>query len=159
MSEEERSYIFALRTTANREDQVLDFVAANAERKGIDIYSLFRPHGLRGYIFIEAPSRQAAEESISRVPYARGLLSKHLEYSEVESMLEQAKTEVNIRKNDIVEIITGPFKREKAKVVRIDQVKEEVIVELLEAAVPIPITVKLDSVRVIRREEGAEENE
>jgi len=158
--EEKSSYIFALRTTANREDQVLDFIAANAERKGIDIYSLFRPHGLRGYIFIEAPSRQNAEDSAMRVPYARGLLPKSLDYSEVESMLEQAKTEVDIRKNDIVEIITGPFKREKAKVVRIDQMKEEVIVELLEAAVPIPITVKLDSVRVIRREEGeSAENE
>ncbi len=156
---EEKSYIFALRTTANREDQVLDFVAANAERKGIPIYSLFRPHGLRGYIFVEAGNRADVEESASRVPYARGILSKPLEYSEVESMLEQAKTEVNIKKNDIVEIITGPFKREKAKVIRIDQVKEEVIVELLEAAVSIPITVKLDSVRVIRREEGEEENE
>jgi transcription termination/antitermination protein NusG len=155
MSERE-SYIFALRTTANREDQVLDFVSANAERKGIKIYSIFRPHGLRGYIFIEAATRQDAEEAISKVPYARGILPKFLEYSEVESMLEQTKTEVNIKKNDIVEIITGPFKREKAKVVRIDQTKEEVIVELLEAAVPIPITVKLDSVRVIRRDE--EEN-
>ena len=159
MTEEDRTYIFALRTTANREDQVLDFVVANAERKGIKIYSAFRPHGLRGYIFLEASSRIDAEEAISRVPYARGLLPKHLEYSEVESMLEQAKTEVNIRKNGVVEIITGPFKREHAKVVRIDQIKEEVIVELLEAAVPIPITVKLDSVKVIRREESEEEEE
>ncbi len=159
MSEEERTYIFALRTTANREDQVLDFVAANAERKGIKVFSAFRPHGLRGYIFLEAASRTDAEESVSKVPYARGILPKHLEYSEVESMLEQSKTEVNIRKNDIVEIITGPFKREHAKVVRIDQIKDEVVVELLEAAVPIPITVKLDSVKVIRREEGEGENE
>ena len=159
MSEEEKTYIFALRTTANREDQVLDFVAANAERKGIKIYSAFRPHGLRGYIFVEAASRTDAEGGIARVPYARGLLDKPLEYSEVESMLEQSKTEVNIEKNDIVEIITGPFKREQAKVVRIDAIKEDVIVELLEAAVPIPITVKLDSVKVIRREEGEGENE
>ena len=72
-------------------------------------------------------------------------------------MLEQVKIQVNIQKNDIVEIISGPFKREKAKVARIDQQKEEVVVELLEAAIPIPITVKLDSVKVIRREE--KENE
>lgn len=159
MTEETKTYIFALRTTANREDQVLDFVAANAERKGIRVYSAFRPHGLRGYIFIEAPTRADAEEAVSRVPYARGLLPKSLEYAEVESMLEQSKAEVNIKKNDIVEIITGPFKREQAKVVRIDTIKEEVIVELLEAAVPIPITVKLDSVKVIRREEGESEDE
>jgi len=36
----------------------------------------------------------------------------------------------------------------------VDQTKEEVVVELLEAAIPIPITVKLDSVKVIRRDEG-----
>ena len=71
-------------------------------------------------------------------------------------MLEQVKIQVNIQKNDIFEIISGPFKREKAKVTRIDQAKEEVIVELLEAAVPIPITVKLDAVKVIRREEEKE---
>ena len=59
---------------------------------------------------------------------------------------------------DIVELISGPFKREQAKVIRIDKTKEEVVVELLEAAVPIPITVKLDAVKVIRREsdEGEE---
>jgi len=59
---------------------------------------------------------------------------------------------MNIQKFDVVEIISGPFKREQAKVTRIDKTKEEVVVELLEAAVPIPITVKMDSVKVIRRE-------
>ena len=49
-------------------------------------------------------------------------------------------------------MISGPFKREQAKVIRIDKTKEEVVVELLEAAVSIPITVKMDSVKVIRRE-------
>ena len=112
-----------------------------------------KPHGLRGYIFIEAESRQVAEEAFRGVPYAKGLLPKSVEYNQIEQMLEQVKTQVNIQKNDIVEIISGPFNKEKAKVTRINQQKEEVILELLEAAVPIPITVKLDSVKVIRREE------
>lgn len=149
--------IFALKTTANREDQVLDFVSSNAEKKGINIYSIVHPHGLRGYIFIEAESKQEVEEAFHGVPYARGLLPAPVEYPEIEHMLEQVKATVNIQKNDVVEIISGPFKREKAKVTRIDQQKEEVVLELLEAAVPIPITVKIDSVKVIRREEGEEE--
>ena len=144
--------IFALRTTANREDQVLDFVSSNAQKKSLNVYSIIRPHGLRGYIFIEAESREIAEEAFHGVPYARGLLPSPVNYKEIEHMLEQVKVAVNIQKNDIVEIISGPFKRENAKVNRVDQQKEEVIVELLEAAVPIPITVKLDSVKVIRRE-------
>jgi len=36
--------------------------------------------------------------------------------------------------------------------------KDEVIVELLEAAVPIPITVKIDSVKVIRRDTEEDED-
>jgi transcriptional antiterminator NusG len=152
--------IFALRTTANREDQVSDFVAANAKRKNLEVYSIIRPHGMRGYIFIEAKDKSAAEEAYMGVPYARGLLPHPLDYKEIEHMLEQSKAHIDIRKNDIVEIISGPgFKGEKAKVMRIDKDKEEVVVELLEAAVPIPITVSLDSVKVIRREneEGEEE--
>lgn len=148
--------IFALRTTANREDQVFDFVSSNAIKKNLGVFSLIKPHGLRGYIFIEAESHEVAEEAFHGIPYARGLLPNQVKYSEIEHMLEQIKTTVNIQKNDIVEIISGPFKREQAKVSRIDLQKEEVVVELLEAAVPIPITVKLDSVKVIRRESGEE---
>ena len=148
----ENETIFALRTTANREDQVMDFVTSNAVKKKIEVYSVIRPHGMRGYIFVEAATKTDAEQAAFNIPYARGILKDPVKYSEIEHMLEQVKHEVNIQKNDIVEIISGPFKRENAKVTRIDKVKEEVVVELLEAAVPIPITVKMDAVKVIRRE-------
>ena len=144
--------IFALRTTANREDQVMDFVTSNAVKKKIEVYSVVRPHGMRGYIFIEAATKTDAEQAAFNIPYARGILKDPVKYSEIEHMLEQVKHEMNIQKSDIVEIISGPFKRENAKVTRIDKTKEEVVVELLEAAVPIPITVKMDAVKVVRRD-------
>ncbi|MBS3097391.1 transcription elongation factor Spt5 [Candidatus Woesearchaeota archaeon] len=156
---EEKITIFALRTTANREDQVMDFVSSNAKRKGLEVYSIIRPHGMRGYIFIEAASRIDAEQAAFNVPYARGILPTPIDFREIEHMLKQVKRDVNIQKNDIVEIISGPFKRENAKVTRIDKQKEEVVVELLEAAVPIPITVRMDAVKVIRRETGEEKEE
>ncbi|MBS3155008.1 transcription elongation factor Spt5 [Candidatus Woesearchaeota archaeon] len=149
--------IYILKTTANREDQVMDFVSTNAEKKKLEVYSLVRPHGLRGYIIIEASKLEEAELAMQGVPYAKQVLPKVLNYSEIEHMLEQVKTQVNMQKNDIVEIISGPFKREKAKIKKIDEAKDEVVVELLEATVPIPITVKMDSVKVIRREGEAEE--
>ena len=144
--------IFALRTTANREDQVMDFVTSHAVKKKIEVYSVIRPHGMRGYIFIEAATKTDAEQAAFNIPYARGILKDPVKYSEIEHMLEQVKHEMNIQKSDIVEIISGPFKRENAKVTRIDKTKEEVVVELLEAAVPIPITVKMDAVKVVRRD-------
>ena len=149
---EENIQIFGLRTTANREDQVMDFITSNASRKGLEVYSVIRSHGMRGYIFVEAASRTDAEQAAFNVPYARGILPNQIDYHEIEHMLEQVKSEINIKKNDIAEIISGPFKREKCKITRIDKTKEEVVVELLESAVPIPITVKMDAVKVIRRE-------
>ena len=148
-----KTKIFAVRTTANREDQVMSFLVSNAERKNLDIYSVIRPHGMRGYIFIEALDRNSAEQAAYGIPYSRGVLPNVVDYHEMEHMLEQVKKDVNIQKNDIAEIISGPFKREKCKITRVDKQKGDVVVELLEAAVPIPITVKIDSVKVIRRED------
>ncbi len=147
------THIYALRVTSNREDQVMTFVSSNVKRKKVDVYSVIRPHGMRGYIFIEAASKTDAEQAAYGVPYARGILGSEVGYGEIEHMLEQAKKEINIKKNDIAEIISGPFKRENCKISRVDKAKEEVVVELLEAAVPIPITLKMDAVKVIRREE------
>ena len=146
--------IFAVRCTANREEQVLDFLSSNIAKKKLQVYAAFHPHGMRGYIFIETTDLAEAQRAVYQVPYARGVLDKPVSYTEIEHMFDIVKTEVNIQKGDIAEIISGPFKREHVKITRVDQQKEEVIVELLEAAVPIPITVKMDAVKVIRREEG-----
>lgn len=158
MSEDTKAEtLFAVRTTANREDQVLDFISSNVKKKKLAVYSIIRPHGMRGYIFLESKSRTDAEQAAFNVPYARGILPKALDYKEIEHMLEQVKRDINIKKNDVAEIISGPFKREKCKITRIDKAKEEVVVELLEAAVPIPITLNIDAVKVIRRDDDSDE--
>lgn len=144
--------IFALRTTANREEQVMDFISSHATKKGHKIYAIVHPHGMRGYIFVEAENRTEAEAAAQGIPYARGVLANPVNYSEMEHMLETVKVEVNIQKDDIAEIISGPFKTEKCKITRVDKTKEEIVVELLEAAVPIPITLKFDAIKVIRRD-------
>ena len=66
--------------------------------------------------------------------------------------LTPLSTVVGIVEGDLVELVNGPFKGEKARVQQIDQAKEEITVELIEAMVPIPVTVKGDSVRVIEKE-------
>ncbi|MFT4249845.1 MAG: transcription elongation factor Spt5 [Candidatus Woesearchaeota archaeon] len=157
-SQQQTAAIYALRTTANREDQVVAFMASNVKKKKLAVYSVVRPHGMRGYIFVEAGSRSDAEQAAQGVPYAKGLLPNIVDYSEIEHMLEQVKKEHNIKVGDIAEIISGPFKREKAKITRIDQAKEEIVVELLEAVVSIPITLKIDAVKIIRRDDEEYDN-
>jgi transcriptional antiterminator NusG len=90
---QEQVNIFALRTTANREDQVMDFVTSNAKKKKLEVFSIIRAHGMRGYIFLEAATRTDAEQAAFNVPYARGILPKTIEYKEIEHMIEQVKVE------------------------------------------------------------------
>jgi transcriptional antiterminator NusG len=104
-----------------------------------------------------SPDREHAEEAVFNLPYVKGIIPKVIAYADVKSMLEPITADIKIEKNDIVEIISEPFKNEKAKVVRVDKAKNECVVSLLGAAVPIPVTVKLDNIRVIRREELEDE--
>ena len=98
--------IFALRTTANREDQVMDFVVSNAIKKKIEVFSVIRPHGMRGYIFVEAGSRQDAEQAAFNVPYARGILPKEIDYSEIEKHGELKWLDCNENKKLRVSVLT-----------------------------------------------------
>lgn len=153
--------IFIIKVTTNKEEKAVDMIADRAEKKGLNTYSVLRPHGLRGYILLEAEDRESAEESVFNLPYVKGIVGKTIGYEEIKNMVEPSVSTVSIKEGDIVEIIAEPFKKEKAKVLRIDKQKEEVVVSLLGAVVPLPVTIKLDNVRVIRRDESeeVEENE
>jgi transcriptional antiterminator NusG len=145
--------IFIVKVTTNKEEKSIELIADKVNKKGINIYSVAKPHGLRGYIILESPDKENAEEAVFNLPYIKGIIPKQISYEEIKSMIEPRASEVKIEKNDIVEIISESFKNEKAKVVRVDKTKGEAVVSLLAAVVPIPVTVKLDNIRVIRREE------
>lgn len=154
---EYESQIYIVKVTTNKEDKALEMIADKVKKKEIDIYAIARPHGLRGYVFLESPDHKHAEDAVFNLPYVKGIIGETVTYDKVKQMLEPVAADIKIEKNDIIEIISEPFKNEKAKVVRVDKPKNECVVSLLGAAVPIPVTVKLDNIRVIRREELEEE--
>jgi transcription termination/antitermination protein NusG len=149
--------IFIIKVTTNKEERVIDMIADRVQKKNLNVFSVLRPHGLRGYILLEAEDRESAEEAAFDLPYVKGIIGKTISYEEIKNMIEPSVSTVSIKEGDIVELIAEPFKKEKAKVIRIDKQKEEVVVSLLGAVVPLPVTVKIDNVKVIRREEGEEQ--
>jgi transcription termination/antitermination protein NusG len=144
--------IFIIKVTTNKEERAVDMIAERAMKKDIAMFSVSRPHGLRGYIILEAKDRESAEEAVFNLPYVKGIIGKTIQYDEIKGMIEPTALTVSINEGDIVEMIGATLKGEKGKVLRIDKQKEEVVVSLLGAVVPLPLTVKLDNVKVIRRE-------
>ena len=148
--------IFIIKVTTNKEEKAVDIIAERVEKKALNVYSIARPHGLRGYILLEAEDRDSAEEAVFNLPYVKGIIGKTIDYKEIENIIKPSVETISIQDGDIVEMIAEPFKREKAKVMRINKQKGEVVVILLGGVIPLPVTVKLDNVKVIKRETGEE---
>jgi transcriptional antiterminator NusG len=151
--------LFIIKVTTNKEDRAVEMISERVKKKNLSIYALARPHGLKGYIILEAADRESAEEGAFNLPYVKGIVGKTVKYEEIQQMLEPKVEEMNIEVGDIVEIIGQTFKGEQAKVTRVDKQKGGLVVSLLGASVPIPVTVKMDDVKVIRREKEGEEGE
>ncbi|NHN42400.1 transcription elongation factor Spt5 [Halorubellus sp. JP-L1] len=142
--------IYAVKTTASQERTVADMIM---NREMEDIHAALAPDSLTSYVMVEADDSGILERVLEDIPHARGTIPGESDISEVEHFLSPTPDVEGIAESDIVELIAGPFKGEKAQVQRIDEGKDQVTVELYEATVPIPVTVRGDQIRVLDSEE------
>jgi len=142
--------IFVIKTQVGQEENVSDVLYKQAVRGKKNILSILVPGKLRGYIFVEGEDPDDINKLIRPIRYAREILEGDVPFEDIEHFLFPPSAVASIEEGATVELISGPFKGEKAKVTRIDDAKEEITVELLEAMVPIPITVKGDQVRILK---------
>mgnify|MGYP000545349010 FL=1 len=145
--------IFVIKTQVGQEENVSNMIYKMGKKEGIDIVAILAPRELRGYIFVEGHDIDIIKKMIRHMRYARDVLEKTAPFEEIEHFLFPPSAVANIEEGNIVELVSGPFRGEKAKVTRIDDSKEEITVELLEAMVPIPITVRGEQVRVLKKKE------
>ncbi|MDR3282439.1 MAG: transcription elongation factor Spt5 [Candidatus Methanoplasma sp.] len=147
-----RQSILVLKTQMDQEKSVADSLASKANVGEKDIYAIFSPAGLRGYVFVEGMNTDRLREKTRDIKKARSFVAGETNIEEISHYLVPVSTVIGIVEGDLVELVNGPFRGEIARVQQIDQSKEEITVELIEAMVPIPVTVKGDSVRVIEKE-------
>ena len=149
--------LYAIRTTTNKEKNVASKLADRAYKDHYNIFSIVVP-GLKGYIFVEG-EKVDVEKMYKGVAHVRGLVQGETSISEIEHFLAPKPAVTKLEEGYIVEVSSGPFKGERAKIISIDTTKNEVTIELLEATVPIPITLPAESVRVLEKGAGQEKKE
>ena len=141
--------LYTYRVTAGQESIVADMLYEKIRKYKLPVKALVVSPMLKGYLIAEADNEFDAKQAIQNVPHVKGLLQNTMQISDIAEFLESKPAEVIINRGQMVEIVSGPFKGEKAKVVRIDTEKDDVTVELIEVAVPIPVTIKLNTIRVL----------
>ena len=155
----EKTKIFSVKTQVGKEQNAANLVNARAEKSKLDIPSILVTPELRGYIFIEGYIKERIHDMIKTISYARNMLDGDIPVEQIEHFLVPTSAVAKIEEGDIVEMISGPFRGETAKVTHIDDTKEEITVELFESVVPIPITVRGEQVRVVKRKEEEKKEE
>ena len=145
--------IFAIKTSIGHEKMVANWLALRARKRKLEVYAILSPPKLRGYLLLEGvKNKEALQDLIKGVQHARSVVDGTSSLEEIEHFLTPKPLVSGIEEGDVVEIIAGPFKGEKAKVTQIDEGKEEITVELFEAMVSIPVTIRGDHVRILEKE-------
>ena len=144
--------IFTIRTTVGQESFVVDILAHKIKKEELNVYSISVIPGLKGYVLIEADNEITIQRAIMNASHikGRGIVGGEVKIGELGGLLEAKPLMKSIKEGMKVELISGPFKGEKAKVLRVNDSKEEVTVELLEAAVKIPVTIHAENIRIIK---------
>jgi len=142
--------IYTVKTVVGRENIVADSMASKSKSENLNIYSIVHPEEIRGYIFVEGDLKDI-EKALQMVPHIRGIIKKNVDIEQIRRFLQPRKVEIDLDIKDIIEVIGGPFKGERGKVTRYDKTKREITIELLDVAIPIPITVSVEFVKLLER--------
>lgn len=111
----EESHFFIVRVTIGREMQALERLESQLLRvKGI--YSIIKPYSLKGYIIIEADSKNSVSDLIYNIKHLRGIINKELSKEEALKTIEKKQQKIDVNVGDVVKVLSGPFKGETATV-------------------------------------------
>jgi transcriptional antiterminator NusG len=145
------SMFFAVRTTAGQEKNAAELVEVKARAKELALISILAPETLRGYIFIEATSPHLIEEAITGIRYIKSRVPGLVQFNEIEKYLTTKPIIEELDVGYTVEITGGPFKGMRAKITRVNPVRKEATLELLEATFTLPITVNVDYLKLVQK--------
>ncbi|WP_297215117.1 transcription elongation factor Spt5 [Thermoplasma sp.] len=156
-----RPVIVALKTTVGSEIQVAIDLNNRAEKDREDrseggnkapseVYAIMAPYEIKGYIFVETMHPDRISYLARDIRGYKGMVSGKIDLEEIAHYLTPKPAVSGLELGSLVELVEGPFKGEKAKIISIDSVKEEVTVQLVESMVPIPVTVKAESIRQLK---------
>ncbi len=150
--------IYTIRVTSGQEKIIAQMLEKKARAEKLDVYSVVYIENIKGYLFIEVPDKNVLAKLIQKIRHVKGFLKTPVKLEEIEKLIILTKQPTMVVEvGDTVEMSSGPFKGERARVVKVDEGRDEVTVELVEVAVPIPITVKSKMVKIFQKAADREE--
>jgi transcriptional antiterminator NusG len=144
-----KTKFFAIRITGGQERVVANILHNKITTKKLKIFSILVLDNFKGYIIVEAPDANVAYDALSGVRHVRGQIRGELPFKDIEGYLVKKPVVTDLSIDNMVEVVAGPFKSMKAKVIRVDYEKQEATVVLLDSPYQIPVTVDANYLRKV----------
>ena len=141
-SDDPDSKFFVVRVSGGQDNLIASMLYTKITTKKIEgIYSIMFLDNFKGYVIVEALDSNIAYEALHGIRHIRGQIRGELPFKDLEGYLVKKPVVTELVIDDTVEIIAGPFKSMKAKIMRVDYEKQEATVVLLDSPYQIPVTV------------------
>jgi transcriptional antiterminator NusG len=150
-----RTQLYVVRTVGGQEANVAKMLAMRREIKEVGIKAVLAPHTLKGYVILEATNPLAVDTLISGLKNVRSRVKGILKFQDVDRYLEVKPIIEEVTVGDVIEVTGGPLRGSRAKIMSIDKSKQEVTIELLDAAFTFSVTLSADYIRIVEKAGGA----
>ncbi len=146
------SRFYAIPVTGGTETKVALVFAERTHVMGLDVRSIVVPSDMKGFVIVEIGDPADLYDltrGVRNVKRRRPLIMKK------EDVLKLARPLVEIpelKRNQIVEIVGGPFKGMKGKVLDVYESRGEVDLVLLESEFRMVVTVPIEQVKPLQEE-------
>jgi len=148
---EGRSRFYALYVTGGYEERVVAVLAERARTLQLDVRSLVYSPDLKGVVFVEVGDVKDLYYVIRGVRNIKRRRPTAVNVDDILKLVRPPVAAAPVAKGDTIQVIGGPFKGMMGRIV--DVRKGEVDVNLLEGDSKILVTIPIDQVKPLSKEE------
>ncbi|ESQ20819.1 MAG: Transcription antiterminator [uncultured Acidilobus sp. CIS] len=146
------SKFYALKVMGGYEEKVALILGERAKALNLDVRSIVFSKDYKNVVFVEVGDVTDLYYLIKGVRYIRGRRPIPVTVDDVIKLIKPAVTEVTVERGQLIQVIGGPFKGMKGRVLEVR--KSDLDITLLEGDSKIVVTVPIDQVKPISESEA-----
>ena len=144
---------FIVRVTSSQERITTDILQNKVEKSNLPVYSIIIAEGMRGYLIIEAENENVARELILDEPHVKGMLLEAAGRGRPQQHAGDQEGRAGHRRQRHSRVHERALQGVQGEGEKVDETKEEITVELMDVAVPIPVTTKASIAKIVQKAE------
>ena len=149
-----KALFFGVKTTKGQELNVALMIENRARTRGLELYSIVAPTRPGGFLILEAPRPSTVELLTRDIRHVRGRIKGVMGLEDVKSLVKPRLTAELLEPGMEVEVIAGPLRGSRGQVLQVNKSKNEVVLQVYEAAYPLKVTVPGEHVKPVAKGGG-----